>query len=168
MEIAHIQKDLEKRVKRLAKEMFGWKVDKPVHISNRMKRTLGQYAWKIDEETQRPELVKFQFASKLFTDGYTEEDIDDIIKHELIHWYTDVNEGKPCHHNDIWKANCRKFGVSDKRLVDLKVTGEDYRWKYQCSKASCGIVYKRYRRVPKGSICGKCRSKLIEYPLIKG
>ena len=37
MQLSHIQKDLEKRVKGLAMQMFGWKMDKPVVISGRMK-----------------------------------------------------------------------------------------------------------------------------------
>ena len=165
MQLSHIQKDLEKRVKGLAMLMFGWKMDKPVVISGRMKRTLGQYVWKINHETKKPALVKFQFAAKLFTGGYKEEDIDWVIKHELIHWYTDITEGKPCHHNKVWKANCKKFGVPYTRSINPEdsETERDFRWQYQCSNPGCGLIFKRYRRIPKNYVCGKCRSRLKEY-----
>ncbi|NLI60115.1 MAG: hypothetical protein GX375_01635 [Clostridiales bacterium] len=165
MQKSHIQKNLEKKVKKLAIEMFGWEMDKPVIISNRMKRTLGQYVWKIDQDTKRPELVKFQFAGKLFDGGFKEEDIDWIIKHELVHWYTDISQGRPCHHNKRWKANCRRFGIPDSRLTKLEAVGnsQDYRWKYQCSNSNCRAVYRRYRRIPKGYVCGKCRGRLEEF-----
>ena len=154
-------------MKRLAKEMFDWEMNKPVLISNRMKRTLGQYVWIINQDTKRPELVRFQFAAKLFRDGYSEEDIELVIKHELIHWYTDTIEGRPCHHNEIWKANCRRFGILDSRLVDLEnnKNRQDYKWRYQCTNPKCGVIYNRYRRIPKNYVCGKCRGVLREHPL---
>ena len=37
MKGSHIQKTLEDKVKRLAKEMFDWEMNKPVLIGNRMK-----------------------------------------------------------------------------------------------------------------------------------
>ena len=167
METLYTQNILEEKVKALAMEMFGWEMDKPVLISNRMKRSLGQYVWRINQNTKRPELVKFQFAAKLFRDGYEEKDLEEIIKHELIHWYTDTIEGRPCHHNNIWKANCRRFGVSDSRLTNLKGggNGQDYKWKYQCTNPSCSTIYNRYRRIPKSYVCGRCKGSLKEYSL---
>ncbi len=168
MLLSKIQNDLEKKVKQFAMEMFGWEMDKPVLISNRMKRTLGQYVWKIDQHTKKPELIRFQFAAKLFSDGYKEEDINLIVKHELIHWYTDITQGRPCHHNSIWKANCRRFGIPDNRVSNINGSGdrEDYRWMYQCSNSSCQATFKRYRRIPKNYVCGRCRASLIEYSLM--
>ncbi len=162
-----VQKALEEKVKRLAKEMFGWEMDKPVLISNRMKRTLGQYVWEINQNTKRPELVRFQFAAKLFSGGYREEDIELVIKHELIHWYTDITEGRPCHHNKIWKANCRRFEVPDSPIINLKTKEgkSDYKWMYQCTNPKCATIYNRYRRIPKNYVCGKCGGVLREYPL---
>lgn len=167
MKMLDIQKTLEKKVKKLAREMFGWEMNKPVLISSRMKRTLGQYVWKINQDTNKPELVRFQFAAKLFRDGYMQEDIDLVIKHELIHWYTDTIAGRPCHHNKIWKANCKRFGIPDSRLTSLKSKDGklDYKWMYKCTNPRCGAVYNRYRRIPKNYVCGKCKGTLKEYPL---
>lgn len=162
------QKEIEKKVKRFAREMFGWEMNKPVIISSRMTRAWGKYYYKFKKKTNEIELVKFQFATRLISGGYQEEDINNCIKHELLHWYTDITEGKPCHHNRKWKDNCKRFGIKDERYCNyervdgIRDTPNEYKWQYQCSNHDCDNKFKRHRRVPKTHVCAKCRSKLIE------
>ena len=137
-------------------------------IEEKVKRAWGMCSTKINKDTGKPELVRFQFAAKLLSGDYSEEDIERTVKHELIHWYTDITQGKSCHHNHRWKENCRKFGIPDRRLGSYeRVDGsssDDYRWRYKCSNSKCGATYNRYRRIGKGYVCGICKGKLIEYP----
>lgn len=162
------QIEIEEKLKRFAREMFGWEMKKPVVISNRMTRAWGKYYYRVNKKTKEIELVKFQFANRLVSGAYKEEDIDNCIKHELIHWYTDITEGKPCHHNQKWKENCKRFGIKEDRCINYEridgMNGKDkeYKWQYKCSNSSCDNSFKRYRRVPKNHVCGKCKNKLLE------
>jgi predicted SprT family Zn-dependent metalloprotease len=62
----------------------------------------------------------------------------------------------------------QKFKKELKRINDMggtvhrysKESAKEPRWQYICTK--CGTLTKRYRRVPKRYVCGKCRSPLIE------
>ncbi len=151
------QKQVEEKYKKFAMEMFGWEMNKPVYVSSRMTRTWGYYSWKIDPKTKKPELICFKIAERLINGDYEEKYIDNNIKHELIHWYTDVTEGKPCHHNSKWKANCRKFGIADSRCNNYPKKGQ---------KTPAKVHPKRKKpdtstRLGKGEyhecICGACK-----------
>jgi hypothetical protein len=97
-------------------------MDKPVYGVH-MKSTWGSYHWKKNSITKKPELKWFKIAFRLICGNYEEQYIDHNIKHELVHWYTDITEGKPCHHNKKWKDNCRKFGIEDSRLSNYPKIG---------------------------------------------
>lgn len=116
------QSQLEARVKMWAADMFGWEVKAPVIISQRMTRAWGYYFCR-RTPTGRLKLKSLKFAARLVNGDYPLEAIDDCIKHELIHWYTDTEKGRRCHHNAYFYANCRRFGVNPSRFNNYRKAG---------------------------------------------
>ena len=115
--VAFSQEELMQRVKKIAGEVFGLKINVPVLISKRMTRAWGLYHWKLTPKTREPLLVQFKFAYRLVTSGdYPIKVIDDCIKHELCHWFTDHTEGRICGHDVKFYSNCRRFGINPSRL----------------------------------------------------
>jgi predicted SprT family Zn-dependent metalloprotease len=102
---------LTEKVKELAKQMFGWELTKPVIIDGRLTRAWATAHFIRNRSTRKIELKCFKFAKRYVSGDYKEEDIVNTIKHELVHWYTNITEGYSCNHNYIWKENCVRFGV---------------------------------------------------------
>jgi hypothetical protein len=117
-----IEQVIEK-YRKFAKEMFGWEMTLPVFEWN-LKSRWGSFHYTYYKKAKKLVPKHFKISSTFIAGEYAEEHIDHNIKHELVHWYTDVTEGKPCKHNKKWKENCRKFGISDSRLNDYPKIGE--------------------------------------------
>jgi len=118
------QEELSRRVRKIALEVFGMVIKEPVIISNRMTRSWGRYYWRRTPKTKKMRLRFFKFSSRLVNGDYPLVVIDDCIKHELTHWYTDKTEGRPCHHNHKFYANCRRFGVTPSRISNYQKAEE--------------------------------------------
>lgn len=114
------QEELAARVRKIALEVFGLEITEPVIISSRMTSSWGYYFWRRTPKTKRMRLKCFKFAARLVNGEYPLEAIDNCIKHELTHWYTDKTEGRPCGHNHKFYLNCRRFGVTPKRISNYQ------------------------------------------------
>lgn len=117
------QEELTARVRKIALEVFGLEIKESVIISSRMTSTWGCYYWRRTPKTKRMRLKYFKFAARLVNGDYPLEAIDDSIKHEINHWYTDKNEGRPCGHNHKFYANCRRFGIIPSRINNYQKAG---------------------------------------------
>jgi len=115
--VKYTQDELEKRVKHMARAMFGWDVTFPVIISTRMTRSWGAYCWQRSRKDRTITPKAFKFSARLVSSGkYSAGSIDDVIKHELIHWYTNSTEKTNCGHSKKFYENCQRFGANPKRI----------------------------------------------------
>lgn len=119
------EQELTQKVKSLAKEMFGWELNKPVIIDGRLTRTWASAHFRRNNVTGKIELKCFKFAKRFVSGDYREEDIINTIKHELIHWYTNIIENKSCGHDWRWKNNCIKYGIKAEACSDHKKIGDN-------------------------------------------
>jgi SprT-like protein len=78
-DIKLIESELKEMCEYFVKNAYGVKLDVPVKINNRLKRTLGRFIEK------RGEAYKIEFSGILLTNG-TEDQIMSVLKHECIHY----------------------------------------------------------------------------------
>lgn len=119
------EQELTEKVKELAQEMFGWEMNKPVIIDGRPTRAWASAHFRKNNVTGKIELKCFKFAKRFVSGDYMEEDIISTIKHELIHWYSNISENKSCGHNYIWKNNCIRYGIKAEACSDHKKIGDN-------------------------------------------
>ena len=151
------EEDLNARASKFAREMFGWEIPKRIKIEPRFTNTYGRCWMKRKPYPQQGlELKEIKIAAFLVNGNYREEDIDDIIKHELLHWYTDMVHQRSCGHGEEYKANCRKHGVNPQSANTRPTI-------YQREE---GVRVKRHKpkRLKKGEyhkvVCSKCKKEL--------
>jgi SprT-like protein len=78
--------------KQYAKEFWDLELNIPIYINGRLTRLLGRFVYnRYDRTETRIEL------SKDLVDNFKDEDVLDVLKHELTHWAL-YKLGKP--HND--------------------------------------------------------------------
>lgn len=118
------EQQLTAKVRELSQEMFGWELTKPVIIDGRLTRAWASAHFTRNRITRKIELKCFKFAKRFVNGDYKEEDILDTIKHELLHWYTNITENRSCGHNYIWKNNCIKYGVVAEACSDFEKVGK--------------------------------------------
>lgn len=103
--------------RKIAREEFKWEVNIPIKINKRLKKVVGAYVFykgcKNGRTITKPVPFYFEFNPILINKKYDMEIIINVIRHELVHWYTDTTTGKENKHNELWIKNCRKFGVWD-------------------------------------------------------
>jgi len=104
---------VNERARKFAKEMFGWEIPIRVKVEKRFTRTYGR-CWIVYKPYPQKGLMlkELKISAYLVSGVFREKDIDDIIKHELLHWYTDITEQMNCGHNEVYKRNCERFGVN--------------------------------------------------------
>lgn len=138
--------------------------DVPVEIDGRMKRTLGYFSFEIDKKAKTVTPSKFKFAKILF-EYYSDEDIIDTIKHEVVHYIVTLRYQKDMQHNEVYKQFCRALGVKydiyfkGKPIKPIKK--EKPRYKVKCGK--CGAVATRKKmgddrafQILANCHCGNC------------
>ncbi|MEW9123193.1 MAG: SprT-like domain-containing protein [Thermotaleaceae bacterium] len=91
-------------------------------------------------------------VNRLYIEKFGEEELIDILKHELTHYYL-YRKGQLKHGHgkgfketlqDIFKSNC----------IVAKYNEGIYQYQYQCQH--CGAIYKSFRRIHKKIYCSKC------------
>lgn len=128
---------------------FDMKLEIPIFISNRMKTVFGYFQYK-----NKTTPWKIQISQE-FIDTHPREHVIDVLKHELVHYALFV-QGKP--HKDgqrYFEDTLKRLGVCATHTY--KTLGKFHEYRCNCE----GKVYHRKRRLPKGSICGTC--KTIKY-----
>lgn len=106
---------VERKCKEFAKKIWGVSFNVPISISGRMTRALGQYRYK--RKSGKP--VHIQFSKYLINYGYySEEKIDQVIKHELCHWYLQQNN-QPYHdHHPIFENEIKRIGAATTNEIE--------------------------------------------------
>jgi predicted SprT family Zn-dependent metalloprotease len=129
------EQELVNLFREIALNEFKWKCDIPVHVNTRLYRALGRYKYRVNKDRSETP-TGFEFNSGLLSEEYPLESLVNVIKHELVHWLTDKEQGKPCSHNDFFIKNCEKFGVTD--YTDFERYKPRKRLeKNQCYEAKC-------------------------------
>ncbi len=144
---------VSKRCHEIAEE-FGYELDVPIEINSRLKSTLGRVKFSRVGKNCIP--IKIEFSKELF--HYSHDDIEDVIRHEMAHYFvlkdTKINHG----HNAIWKSWAIKLGCRPRATIkvnDKQVRNQSevkYKYLVRCSK--CTQIVGRYKRV----------SKVIKHP----
>lgn len=94
---------------KISNKDFCWKCNVPVTINTRLYSTLGQYVF--DIYTLEP--LGFEFNLEMINGKQPFKEVINTIKHELVHWYTDTTTNKRNEHNELFRVNCKRFGVTD-------------------------------------------------------
>lgn len=117
---------------------------------------LGHWSFQLDRAKKRAgrcnHTYKIISLSESFVQYNSEEDVKDIILHEIAHAIAGPKQG----HGDIWKNICRQIGAKPVRCYGEHVSMPKGHWHARCG--SCKKEWNLHRR-PKyitGSWCPKC------------
>ncbi|MBO8171646.1 MAG: SprT family protein [Bacillaceae bacterium] len=142
--------ELQRLVERISRESFGKPFRHRAYFNPRLRTTGGRYLL----STHHIEINPGQYAV------YGEEELINIIKHELCHYHLHL-EGKGYRHRDRdFKELLQQVGGTRycKQVNPPKIRA----FKYELICTECGMSYKRKKRMdPKRYRCGKCRGKLM-------
>ena len=143
------QRTLEQVVNKLSVEFFGKPFIDQVIFNHRLRTTGGRYI-----PAKRLIELNPKYAIEM-----EKKEFYGIIKHELVHYHLHIT-GRGYKHGDTdFKELLKKTG-SPRYCRPLPSEVESYKHQYKCK--SCGIRYKRKRRVNTTKYrCGKCRGKLM-------
>jgi predicted SprT family Zn-dependent metalloprotease len=137
---------------------FNWKCNIPISINTRLYSTLGQYVY--DRYTLEP--LCFEFSLEMINGRQSLKEVINTIRHELVHWYTDTTTKKNNGHNDLFRENCKKFGVTDIEIYEpRKRLPKDKYYEAKCLGcnrvvAKCKSIHnlKKYMNRYGGTVCG--------------
>ena len=153
--------------KQIAFEEFNWDCDLPVCINTYLSSSLGRYKYRVGNDgVETP--TGFDFNPGLLDTDCSTDKIINVIKHELVHWFTDKEQGKPCAHNEFFIKNCERFGVTDytnfERYRKRKRLDKDSYYEAKCcgcdrtvAKAKNVNNLKKYMNRCGGTVC-ECKN----------
>ncbi|MBE4909661.1 SprT family protein [Bacillus luteolus] len=147
------QKELQKLVETTSIQWFGKPFRHEAIFNSRLRTTGGRYLLNTHDIELNPKHYE----------EYGEQELIDIIKHELCHYHLHI-EGKGYKHRDsdfkelLEKVKAPRFCTPLKSIKRTKLSVQHI---YKCSK--CDQEYRRKRKVDtKRYVCGKCSGKLLE------
>jgi predicted SprT family Zn-dependent metalloprotease len=114
--------------------------------------------WGVEFNNRRVHLGNCFYSAKTielsrhFVENHSEEEIKEVILHEIAHaLLKGIEEG----HGPLWKAECRRLGISPDRCYDAPNMPSG-KWEAKCS--ICDRIFKRYNKPTndKTYFCGKC------------
>lgn len=79
---------IKEKAKFYAKEIWNLEFNLPIEINGRYKNVMGSVQYKRNTKKEIPE--KLILARCLFEDDYNELTIEDVLLHELCHWYCSI------------------------------------------------------------------------------
>lgn len=134
------------------KENFDLKLNIPIQLNGRLKRALGTYYQKYDNNELIPSSINL---SKNLFEYHDESTIIDVLKHELIHYALHV-KGLPYDDNDYEFINtCNRLGVSLTNTIKYK--GKIHVFSCKCE----GKEFLEKRKFKNGTYrCKKCKGDL--------
>ena len=111
----HTVEDVKKILKDMDKKTGKSYANLPIHVSKRMTRALGGAVCEITinriTKKQKVEALEFKF-SQFFLDAYlTEQDFQDIVRHEYSHLYANELHQENVNHDKRYKAVCKQLGI---------------------------------------------------------
>lgn len=149
------EQQLQNRVERISLQSFGRPFMHRASFNRRLRSTGGRYF----TSSHHIEISWQQY------EAFGEEEIDQIIRHELCHYHLHLmNKGYK--HRDADFKNLLKHvgGTRFCRSVPGPKRKETYKYRLECMQ--CRTEYYRKRKVnPRKYACGKCRGKLKLYIL---
>lgn len=120
---------------------FGYDFDIPVKINGRLTRTLGQVRFVRNMITGEETPTTLEISKQLI-ETTTDNDIEQVIRHELSHYFSWQEDGHMHGHDSVFKAICAKIGCTHdgvsstvERLVDER---EIYKYTVYCPE--CGAI----------------------------
>ncbi|QOR66847.1 SprT family protein [Cytobacillus suaedae] len=147
------QQELQKLVETTSIQWFGKPFRHKAIFNSRLRTTGGRYVLYSHDIELNPKHYE----------EYGEQELIDIIKHELCHYHLHI-EGKGYKHRDsdfkglLEKVKAPRFCTP---LKSIKRTKRSVLHLYKCSK--CDQEYKRKRKVDTNKyVCGKCSGKLLK------
>ena len=111
----HTVEDVRKVLKELDKKANTNYASLPIRVSKKMTRALGGAVCEITinriTKKQKVEALEFKF-SQFFLDAYlTEQDFQDIVRHEYSHLYANELHQENVNHDKRYKAVCKQLGI---------------------------------------------------------
>lgn len=141
---------LTKYSNKFLKDNFDLELTIPIEANGRLTRSMGRLAIVRNMNTNERKALRIELSKRLLTYG-TEEEILDVLSHELVH-YALLKLGKPfmdgqaCFENTL-----KKLGVSATETISLKQPHHAY-------KCKCSTHYRKraIKHHGVGMVCGGC------------
>ncbi len=128
-------------------EAYAMPVYIPIDVNPRMKRAQAHVRYTRGLEGEiLPLCMEF---NKQVVENATEEEMLELVKHEMAHYFSMVEENDP-HHSANWRKWCRRLGCSTKARGE-KDERQLITFKYMFYCSSCGKVLARRHRETKWS-----------------
>lgn len=135
---------------------FNLVFDTPCSINNRLSSTLGRVKFKSD--TLEP--IAVEFSKNIFS--HTDEEIEQIVLHEMAHWLV-LKITKERHgHDEVFKRYCHLIGCTNDGAIDKEYTNRPGEFKYDMICENCGYIGGRSRVLKKIHLysCATCGGSL--------
>ncbi len=111
-------RQIERKCKDFAKEIWNVNFDIPIRISNRMTRALGMYYFKNNWDGDEIIPKEIVFSGYLVSYGYYDEKvIDSVIKHELTHWYLSTINKPFNDHHPVFENEIKRIGANSTNTI---------------------------------------------------
>ncbi len=115
----------------------GHKCTVPVNINSRLSSTLGRVRFKMNRITEITTAVNVEFSKRYILEA-SDNELDDVIKHEAAHLIAFYRTGKSHGHDSLFKDICAELGTkSDMCYVKNDVNAQT---KYTVKCKDCGDV----------------------------
>lgn len=130
-------------------DSLGDTFDCRVYINSRLTRTLGRV---LSIEKNGVREVTALEISKRFLETSTDESIQDIIKHEWVHYYLIKTTGQAHGHDGLFKKICAQIGCKNDGTTATHIertVSNDRLYRYIVKCPNCGRVIGYYQRMSK-------------------
>lgn len=153
------EKQLNDMCSELMEMMWGEKLEVPVKINGKLKRTFGKFiSYRLSLNEYKPSAV--EISKSLLSGQYKLSTVESVIKHELCHYYL-CKIGKEFSDGSYtFEKELKRIGAHSTRII------KSLDRKHECICETCKRVVARYtsegkaKSTVKQCISGCCRSKL--------
>ena len=129
----------------------------PIKIDGRLTKSMGYVQFSMNKSTGVIyDAIKFKFSKRI--NSYSENQIHNVIGHELIHLLVNMKYKKNMGHNDVWKQHCNKYGISDNQYFTCNLDAEKKYNRYHIYCKECGKLLDI-----KNKLTSKRKSDLLLY-----
>lgn len=136
----------------------------PIKLNGRLRRTYGQLCYKKNCPTLVPDRLEM---SKIFVENAADDDVRQVLLHEVAHFVATVETGKRHGHDSYFKDACHRIGCTNDTATanfDKGVPKEKlYKYTVTCEKCGASNYYYRAGNVVKHPYLYNCQcgGKLI-------
>ena len=135
---------------------FNLILDTPITVNNRLSTTLGRVIFV--RGTCEP--IAIEFSPLIFK--HSDEEVEQIILHEMAHWLILKIEKKNHGHDEVFKRYCKMIGCIDNTASTKEVFERPGDLKYDLICEKCGFIGGRSRTIKRiyEYHCAKCGGAL--------